>query len=51
MTELEGAIKFWESMLKTSRFVMAISTIAVLESTIKYLKKLQKIEEGNHGAD
>lgn len=51
MTELEGNIKFWESILKNRRFMMAISTIAIVKSTIKHLKQLQEIEEEKHGAD
>ena len=44
MTELEGCIRFWESMLKHSRFIMSISTITQIEATIKFLKELQKVK-------
>lgn len=45
MTALEGCIRFWESILKNNRFVMAISTIGHMEATIKFLKELQKLKE------
>jgi len=44
MTDLEGCIRFWESMLFHSRFVMNISTITQTELTIKFLKRLQELE-------
>jgi len=44
MTQLEGCIRFWESMLKNNRFVMSISTISQIEATIKFLKELQKMK-------
>ena len=44
MTELEGCIRFWESILKTQRWSMELSTIAIIEATIKLLKKLKEEE-------
>lgn len=43
MTELEGLIRFWESTLRLNRFVMGPSVIAHVESTIMYLKQLDKL--------
>lgn len=40
MTELEGAIKFWENQLK-NRGLLAISTAAIIERTVKFLKELK----------
>ena len=42
MTELEGCIRFWESTLEKQRWFMATSTIAIIEATIRLLKKLQE---------
>jgi hypothetical protein len=44
MTQLEGCIRFWQSLLKNNRFVMSVSTISQLEATIEFLKELQKIK-------
>jgi len=45
MTQLEGCIRFWESILEHNRFVMSVSTISQIEATIKFLRELQKIKE------
>jgi len=47
MTQLEGLIRFWEAMLKQSRFVMNPSTQAMIEATIKYLKGVKDNEFKN----
>ena len=43
MTQLEGCISFWEATLK-DKFLMSISTAVLVEQTIVFLKKLQKLE-------
>ena len=45
MTQIEGCIRFWQSILKNNRFVMSVSTISQIEATIKFLRELQKIKE------
>jgi len=42
MTTLEGCIRFWESMLKDTGALMAISVRGHIEATIKLLKELQR---------
>ncbi len=46
MTELEGQILHWESVLKESRHLLSPSTEAIIEGTIRSLKKLKKLQEG-----
>lgn len=46
MTELEACIRFWESMLKETGCLMAISTRSQIEITIKLLKELQRVSGG-----
>jgi len=46
MTQIEGCIRFWQSILKNNRFVMSVSTISQIEATIEFLKELQKIKGG-----
>ena len=41
MHELEGCIRFWESKLK-DKYLLEPATIALIEMTIKFLKKLQE---------
>ena|GEM_PF-3171544 len=43
MTQLEGCIRFWKATLK-DKFLMSISTAVLGEQTIRFLKKLQKLE-------
>ena len=43
MTTLEGCIRFWEEKLR-DKYLMAISTAALVEQTVVFLKKLQKLE-------
>ena len=43
MTALEGCIRFWEEKLG-DKYLMAISTAALVEQTVVFLKKLQKLE-------
>ncbi len=40
MTELEGCIRFWEDKLK-DKGLFDVTTIGLMESTVKFLKKLQ----------
>jgi len=42
MTQLEGCIKHWEAVLKESSHLLSPATRAIIESTIKYLKKLKE---------
>ena len=44
MTTLEGCIRFWESMLRDTGALMAISVRSQIEATIKLLKELQGIK-------
>lgn len=46
MTQLEGCIQFWESTLFHNRYLLEPSTISLIESTIKFLKELQKLQGG-----
>ena len=41
MTEVEGLIRFWESVLVEYRFLMSPSIQAHIEATIKNLRRLQ----------
>ena len=43
MTGLEGCIRFWEGKLR-DKYLMSISTAALIEQTVVFLKKLQKLE-------
>jgi len=43
MTQLEGCIRFWEEKLG-DKYLMSISTAALVEQTVVFLKKLQKLE-------
>ncbi len=47
MTELEGQIRHWESVLKDSEYLLSPSTQAVITGTIKSLKELQKLKGDN----
>ena len=40
MTELEGCIRFWESKRKDC--LLDVTTAAIIDSTIRFLKALQK---------
>jgi len=41
VTQLEGCIQFWQSKLDYERYLMGVSTQTIIESTIKYLEKLE----------
>ena len=43
MTGLEGCIRFWEGKLR-DKYLMSISTAALVEQTVVFLKKLQELE-------
>lgn len=43
MTEIEGLIHFWEEKLKDR--LLDVTTRALIESTVRNLKKLQEIEK------
>jgi len=45
VTDLEGCIEFWEAMLK-DQALLAVSTVAIIEATIRSLEKLQTMTEG-----
>lgn len=45
MTDLEGCIRFWENKLLHDYFILEPSVITQVELTIKFLKKLQKLEQ------
>ncbi|GAJ02121.1 hypothetical protein ES708_34288 [subsurface metagenome] len=44
MTELEGLIHYWESVLKEFSYLLGPATLVLIQSTIKYLKQLQDKE-------
>ena len=44
MTELEGCIRFWESKQKDS--LLDVTTAAIIDSTIHFLKELRKLKGG-----
>lgn len=44
MTNLEGCIRFWRSKFG-DRGLYSPSTMGIIESTIKHLEKLQKLEK------
>ena len=46
MTELDGLIRFWEAKLKHDRYLMSLTDIVMVESTVKYLKKLKGESNG-----
>ncbi|KKM03936.1 hypothetical protein LCGC14_1769380 [marine sediment metagenome] len=39
MSDVRDAIEFWESVLKQHRYLMSISTVTLVELTIKLLKE------------
>lgn len=43
MTELEGCIRFWEAKKKEG--LLDVTTAAIVEQTIHFLKELEKREE------
>ncbi|MBA7480714.1 hypothetical protein ES705_16547 [subsurface metagenome] len=45
MTELEGLIRYWEDKLKSMRAYLSPAEIALIESTIRKLQELKKIQE------
>ena len=46
MTSLEGCIRFWESKL-IDKGLYSPATMALIETTVKFLKELQKIQSTN----
>ncbi|GAI31406.1 unnamed protein product [marine sediment metagenome] len=45
MTELEGLIHYWESILKEFSYNLDPSTMFFIKTTITYLKQLQDKKE------
>jgi len=45
MTELEGLIHYWKTLLTASRLVLSPETIYFAEQTIKALEELKKLKE------
>lgn len=45
MTQLKGCIQFWETKLTQDRYLMEPGAQAVIESTVHYLKELEKLRE------
>jgi len=41
MTELEGLIRYWESVQKEFSYLLEPSALVLIQNTIKYLKQLQ----------
>ena len=48
MTELEGCIRYWENKLEKMKAYLSPSEEALIESTIKFLKKLKEKTNGSH---
>lgn len=44
MTQLEGCIRFWESTLKSTGYLIEPSTEVLIKGTIKYLEELREKE-------
>ncbi|GAI62811.1 unnamed protein product, partial [marine sediment metagenome] len=44
MTELEGLIRYWESVQKQFSYLLEPSALVHIQNTIKYLKQLQDKE-------
>ena len=42
MTELEGCIRHWEQVLFYDRYLLSPAVQAIIELTIKYLKKAKE---------
>ncbi|GAJ05137.1 unnamed protein product [marine sediment metagenome] len=45
MTELEGLIRYWEDKLKSMGAYLSPAEAALIESTIRKLQELKKIQE------
>ncbi len=43
--QLNGCITFWEVKLSQESYLMAPATQALIESTVRYLKELEKLQE------
>ncbi len=43
--QLELTIRFWESKFQYDRYLMDSATDALIQNTVKYLKRLQEIDE------
>ncbi len=48
-TQLDLTIRFWESKLQYDRYLMDPATDALIQDTVKYLKRLQEIDESGNG--
>jgi len=44
MTELEGYIRHWESVLTESGYILSPATLALIKGTVGSLKELQNRE-------
>ena len=51
MTQLEGCIRFWRAKLAREAYLIDISTVTLVESTIKYLEELQHLKEKSKGKE
>ncbi len=47
--QLELTIRFWEAKLQYDRYLMDTATDALIQDTVKYLKRLQEIDESGNG--
>ncbi len=47
-TQLDLTIRFWESKLLYDRYLMDPATDALIQDTVKYLKRLQEIDESGN---
>ena len=45
MTNLEGCIQFWETKLSHDRYLLDPCTQGFIESTVRYLKELDKLQK------
>ncbi|MBA7498905.1 hypothetical protein ES704_01644 [subsurface metagenome] len=45
MTNLEGCIQFWETKLSHEHYLLDPCTQGLIESTVRYLKELEKLRE------
>ncbi len=47
MENIDSLIRFWQSQLQGSQFLMSPSTVTLIEQTIKALEELKKMQEVN----
>jgi len=43
MTQLDGCIRHWESILFHDRYMLVPSTQVIIEHTVKYLKEYKEL--------